>query len=517
MNDQNEKINTNGMSPDSNNIENTNQEESVNFVLKEGSSQNQQEQNGQFANRSEAGRPPYQGPYQANESHYYNGSQFQQNAYRSQAGQNYYQNPCQNGAPGPGTNPRRPKRGGFAKKAALVTGAALLFGAVSGGTMAGVNALTNSFLTGASSETSAITQEVAPQTAAPAQPAQTAENSGAGVMDVSKIVEDVMPSMVSIDNTVLYTTQNWFYGSQTYEMPSSGSGIIVGQNDTELLIITNNHVIQDSKEIKATFIDGTSVDAAVKGTDSQVDLAVIAVPLDQIPDDTRSKIKPAVLGDSSQLKMGQGVIAIGNALGYGQTTTVGYVSAVDRKIKVDESGTVKNVIQTDAAINPGNSGGALVNMKGEVIGINEAKTSATSVEGVGYAIPVSEVQDIIQGLMNQKTRIAVDEDKQGYLGIQGTDVDERDAALYGMPTGVFVYKVVEGGAASRSDLQEKDIITKIDNQSIRTMEELKEMLTYYESGTTITVTVMRLENGQYAEKQVEIVLGSKPAEEQKIR
>ena len=202
-----------------------------------------------------------------------------------------------------------------------------------------------------------------------------------------------MPSMVSIDNTVLYTTQNWFYGSQTYEMPSSGSGIIVGKNDTGLLIVTNNPVIQDSKEIKATFIDGTSVDAAVKGTDSQVDLAVIAVSLDQIPEDTKSKIKPAVLGDSGELKMGQGVIAIGNALGYGQTTTVGYISAVDRKIQVDESGAVKNVIQTDAAINPGNSGGTLVNMKGEVIGINEAKTSATSVEGVGYAIPVSEVQD----------------------------------------------------------------------------------------------------------------------------
>ena len=211
--------------------------------------------------------------------------------------------------------------------------------------------------------------------------------------------------------------------------------------------------------------------------------------------------------------MGQGVIAIGNALGYGQTTTVGYISAVDRQIQVDESGATKNVIQTDAAINPGNSGGALVNMKGEVIGINEAKTSATSVEGVGYAIPVSEAQDIIKDLMNQKTRIAVDAEKQGYLGIQGTDVSEQDASLYGMPVGVFVYKVVEGGAASQSELQEKDIITKIDNQSIRTMEELKNMLTYYESGTTVTMTVMRLENGQYTEKQVDIVLGSKPEEE----
>ena len=544
MNEQNERINENGMNPDSNNIENeTGRDESVNFVLKENGEQN---------------RPPYEGPYRGNESQYYNGTsnpqnqrpqnnqpqnsqsqnnqpqnnqpqngrpqgnpyqngQFQGNPYQGgPARPNYYQNPYPNHGNQQGPAPKQKKKGGLAKKAGLITAAALLFGTVSGGTMAGINVLSNHLFVNNAAETQAETKVAEPQTAAPetaVQQAQTAENSGAVVMDVSKIVEDVMPSMVSIDNTVLYTTQNWFYGNQTYEVPSSGSGIIVGENDTELLVVTNNHVIEDSKEIKATFIDGTSVDAAVKGTDSAADLAVIAVPLDQIPDDTKSKIKPAVLGNSDDLKMGQGVIAIGNALGYGQTTTVGYISAVDRKIQTDESGATKNVIQTDAAINPGNSGGALVNMKGEVIGINEAKTSATSVEGVGYAIPVSEVQDIIKDLMNQKTRIAVDADKQGYLGIQGTDVDQQDASLYGMPEGVFVYKVVEGGAASQSDLQEKDIITKIDNQSIRTMEELKNMLTYYESGTTVTMTVMRLENGQYVEKQVDIVLGSRPKEE----
>lgn len=544
MNEQNERINENGMNPDSNNIENeTGRDESVNFVLKENGEQN---------------RPPYEGPYRGNESQYYNGTsnpqnqrpqnnqpqnsqsqnnqpqnnqpqngrpqgnpyqngQFQGNPYQGgPARPNYYQNPYPNHGNQQGPAPKQKKKGGLAKKAGLITAAALLFGTVSGGTMAGINVLSNHLFVNNAAETQAETKVAEPQTAAPetaVQQAQTAENSGAVVMDVSKIVEDVMPSMVSIDNTVLYTTQNWFYGNQTYEVPSSGSGIIVGENDTELLVVTNNHVIEDSKEIKATFIDGTSVDAAVKGTDSAADLAVIAVPLDQIPDDTKSKIKPAVLGNSDDLKMGQGVIAIGNALGYGQTTTVGYISAVDRKIQTDESGATKNVIQTDAAINPGNSGGALVNMKGEVIGINEAKTSATSVEGVGYAIPVSEVQDIIKDLMNQKTRITVDAEKQGYLGIQGTDVDQQDASLYGMPEGVFVYKVVEGGAASQSDLQEKDIITKIDNQSIRTMEELKNMLTYYESGTTVTMTVMRLENGQYVEKQVDIVLGSRPKEE----
>ncbi len=569
MNEQNERINENGMNPDSDNIENkTDADESVNFVLKE---------------HGEPNRTSYEGPYQANESQYYNGTSNSQNRQASgqqasgqqtanqqnsqpqpqnfphQGGQyqnhqpqngrmqgnpyqnngsqgqpysngqphgnpyqggpsrpNYYQNPYQNQGNQQGSAPKQKKKGGLAKKAGLITAAALLFGTVSGGTMAGINVLSHNLLTN-NAEVQNEAKEAELQTAAPetsVQQAQTAENSGAVVMDVSQIVEDVMPSMVSIDNTVLYTTQNWFYGNQTYEVPSSGSGIIVGENDTELLIVTNNHVIEDSKEIKATFIDGTSVDAAVKGTDSAADLAVIAVPLDQIPDDTKSKIKPAVLGNSEELKMGQGVIAIGNALGYGQTTTVGYISAVDRKIQTDESGSTKNVIQTDAAINPGNSGGALVNMKGEVIGINEAKTSATSVEGVGYAIPVSEAQDIIKDLMNQKTRITVDAEKQGYLGIQGTDVSQRDASLYGMPEGVFVYKVVEGGAASQSDLQEKDIIVKIDNQSIRTMEELKNMLTYYESGTTVAMTVMRLENGQYVEKQVDIVLGSKPKEEE---
>ncbi len=546
MNEQNEKNNENGMNPDSNHIDHeTSKDESVNFVLKEKEEQNRSSYNGPYrANESQYynsapesqpqgngypnGQPqnnsysngqPQRNPYQAGQpqGNPYQSSQSQGNSYQGgPARQNYYNNPYPNNGTHQGPNQKPKKKSGLAKKAGLVTAAALLFGVVSGGTIAGINVLSNSFLSNAADET-AESREVEPQTA-PAQEAvasaQTAENSGAVVMDVSAIVEEVMPSMVSIDNTVLYTSRNLFYGDQTYEVPSSGSGIIVGENDTELLIVTNNHVIEDSKEIKATFIDGTSIDAAVKGTDSAADLAVIAVPLDQIPDDTKSRIKPAVLGDSESLKMGQGVIAIGNALGYGQTTTVGYVSAVNRTIQVDESGATKNVIQTDAAINPGNSGGALVNMKGEVIGINEAKTSATSVEGVGYAIPISEAQDIIKDLMNQKTRIAVDAEKQGYLGIQGTDVSEQDAALYGMPVGVFVYKVVEDGAASQSDLREKDIITKIDSQSIRSMEELKNMLTYYESGTTVTMTVMRLENGQYAEKQIEIVLGSKPKEEE---
>ncbi len=518
----------NGMNPDSHDIENNAEQktESVNFVMKEENSYQAGNQQGQSGDgdqpQGSMNQPVYNGPYQAGGNAYYNG----------QPGGGYYGGNGGNGGnggygphsgSGSGNHPQHPhsKKNGkgknIAKKAGWVAAAALLFGVVSGGTIAGVNVLTDSFLAQQTTE-AGETQRVEPQTSASteaaAQPAETAEGDGQVVaMDVSGIVDEVMPSMVSISNTMLYSTNSWFYGNQTYEVPSSGSGIILGENDTELLIVTNNHVVEDSEALSVTFIDGTTADAAIKGTDATADLAVVAVPLDSIPDDTKSKIKPAVLGDSNEVKMGQGVVAIGNALGYGQSVTVGYVSAVDRTIQIDESGNTKNVIQTDAAINPGNSGGALINMKGEVIGINEAKTSATSVEGVGYAIPVSEVQDIITDLMNSKTRIAVDESKQGYLGIQGTDVSERDSSLYGMPIGVYVYKLVDGGAASQSDLQEKDIITKIDGQSITSMEELKEMLTYYEEGTQVTLTVERLENGQYEERQVTITLGQKPEED----
>lgn len=286
----------------------------------------------------------------------------------------------------------------------------------------------------------------------------------------------------------------------------------MGRNDDELLIVTNNHVVADSKELTVTFIDETSINAAIKGTDSTNDLAVIAVPVSEISSETMAQIKVATLGDSDELKVGQGVIAIGNALGYGQSVTVGYVSAKDREVRTQEE-TIQNLLQTDAAINPGNSGGALLNMQGEVIGINSAKYSSTEVEGMGYAIPVSKVQDIINDLMNRKTRVEIEEDKQGYLGIQGTNIDDMAAAAYGMPRGVYVYKIVDGGAAAASDLREKDIITKFDGQSIRSMADLQKMLTYYEGDSTVDLTVQSLENGEYVERTVQITLGFKPKEE----
>ena len=410
---------------------------------------------------------------------------------------------------------REPKKHSVAAKVAGVTAAALLFGTVSGATMFGVNTV-GEYLKGqyAPQETQAEASVTVGQaeTAGPSSVQAGAAVTPAIQTDVSAIVEKAMPSVVAINNTMLMQQQTWFGPTQTVEVPSSGSGIIVGQNDNELLVVTNNHVVQDSKELTVTFIDNEQVSAAIKGTDSDSDLAVIAIPLADIPSDTMSQIKVATLGDSDSLKVGQGVIAIGNALGYGQSVTVGYVSALNRDVKAEDS-TSRNLLQTDAAINPGNSGGALLNMNGEVIGINAAKYSSTAVEGMGYAIPISQAQDIINELMNKKTRVAVDEEKQGYLGIQGQNIDEMAASMYGMPRGIYVYKIVEDSAASQSDLREKDIITKFDGQTVRTMADLKDMLTYYEGGDTVNLTVQSLDNGQYMERTVQITLGKKPAAE----
>ena len=297
---------------------------------------------------------------------------------------------------------------------------------------------------------------------------------------------------------------------QTYEVPSSGSGIIVGENDTELLIVTNNHVVEATTSLKVSFIDDEVVDASVKGTDADTDLAVISIPLDTIPDATREKIKIATLGDSDKLKVGQGVIAIGNALGYGQSVTVGYISAVNREVRVSENST-RVLLQTDAAINPGNSGGALVNMNGEVIGINAAKYSSTDVEGIGYAIPISSAQEIMGQLMTRKTGQLVEESKRGYLGIQGTTVGEEAAKTFDMPKGVYVYKLLEDGAAAQTDLREKDIITKVDGQSVHNMTELQELLAYYAAGDEVELTVQTQEDGKYVERKVVVTLKPLPS------
>lgn len=437
--------------------------------------------------------------------------------------------------PQPEDMPPKKKKGGILKKAALLTAGALLFGTVSGATMVGVNVAASRFM-GNSAAASAEPEkkEAIPKARTESRDSgqdngqgsasqgdggyqQGQRNNGKAVADVSDIVEQAMPTVVAITSTAVYQSNNygygWFFrgGPQTYEVPSSGSGIIIGENDKELLIVTNNHVVEDSTSLKVAFIDSEVVDAAIKGTDAETDLAVIAVPLEQLKDDTKSKIKVARLGNSDELKVGQGVIAIGNALGYGQSVTVGYVSALNREVRVSNTST-RELLQTDAAINPGNSGGALLNMKGEVIGINAAKYSSTEVEGIGYAIPISKAEDIMNQLMNRKTMNPVEEARRGYLGIQGTSVDEESAAAFGMPRGVYVYKILEEGAAAQSDLREKDIITKVDGQSVRNMTDLQELLACYEMGEQIDLTVQTQKDGEYQERTVTIALKAMPQE-----
>ena len=326
--------------------------------------------------------------------------------------------------------------------------------------------------------------------------------------DVSGIVEQCMPSVVSINVVSEVQAYSWFGGRQTYEAKGSGSGIIIGENDDEYLIVTNDHVIEDAKQVEVTFIDGESVSVAIKGNDSATDIAVLAAKKSDIKDSTKASLKVASIGDSTVLKPGQGVIAIGNALGYGQSVTVGYVSAVDREVSLDQN-TTKKLIQTDAAINPGNSGGALINMQGEIIGINEAKLSSTDVEGIGYAIPISQVLDIIENFSTMETREQVDESNRGYLGIQGVNVDSSMAKQYDMPTGAYVYRILEGSGAANSDLQERDIITKVDGMTVSDMSALQNKLSYYKAGETVTLTVSRLEGSDYVEKEIQLTLGSR--------
>ena len=333
--------------------------------------------------------------------------------------------------------------------------------------------------------------------------------------DVSEIVDDVMPSVVAITSRALIESGNYGWGywssgsSEKQEVNAgAGSGIIVQQTDKELLIVTNNHVVEDASSLSVQFVDGKSVEATVKGTDSERDLAVVAIPLDTIEDSTLKSIKKATIGSSDNMKVGEGVIAIGNALGYGQSVTTGIISVMDAKITVDGV-TREHMIQTDAAINGGNSGGALLNSRGEVIGINFAKRfyfSSTSVEGMGYAIPISSATDVINDLMNQETRTKVEESKRGTLGITGMDITDDYVSQLGMPEGVMITKLTEGGAAEKAGIQVRDIITAIGGKKVASMEELKEELAYYEKGETVTVTIQYAENRSYIAKDVTLTL-----------
>ncbi len=342
-------------------------------------------------------------------------------------------------------------------------------------------------------------------------PTYTAVVSGSA--DVSDVVEKALPSVVAIQNEAVLTGQTWWGEEIQQRGEYAGSGIIVGKNDEELLIVTNQHVIDSAEELSITFVDDTTAEANLKGEDAESDVAVVAVALSDISDETLDAISIAEMGDSKALKVGEQVVAIGNAMGYGITTTTGIVSALDADFSTVEFG----MIQTDAAINPGNSGGALLNMKGELIGINEAKASkllstGMIVEGMGYAIPISTVSELIDEMMNKETKSKADEGNQGYLGIGGVDVTPDISEKYDMPEGIYVAQVDSGSAADKAGLGVGDVITKFDGQSVSSMGELKKLMEYYEAGTTVKLDIKAITDDGYEDKEVEVTLGKKPSD-----
>lgn len=402
----------------------------------------------------------------------------------------------------------------WAKKIGAVALSAVLFGGVAGGVFTGVTYATGATAkaqaTQTESDSSQQTTTTKLQTATAST--STASSTSSGSMDVTSIVQSAMPSIVAITNKSVQEVQNYFSmfsrggGTQEQEVESQGSGIIIGQNDSELLIATNNHVVEGADTLSVCFADDNACEATVKGTDSDNDLAVIAVKLSDISDDTMSQIKIAEIGDSNQLQVGEQVVAIGNALGYGQSVTTGIVSAVNRQL--EDSNSENGFIQTDAAINPGNSGGALLNMQGQVIGINEAKFSSTEVEGMGYAISMNVAKPIVEELMNRETREKVAEDQASYLGIYGEDVTDAVESSYGIPKGIYVSSLVENGPAAQAGLPTGCVITKFDGTTVSTMSDLKEQLSYYAAGETVEITIQVSQNGQYEEQTVSVTLGA---------
>lgn len=333
----------------------------------------------------------------------------------------------------------------------------------------------------------------------------TTDNSTSnGVTDVSQVVENVMPSIVSIECTSTVQQQDMFGRVYNQEATGSGSGIIIGQNDNEVLIVTNNHVVSGANMVQVSFSDETQANAVIKGTDSGADLAVISVPLSSLTKETKDTIRVATLGDSDNVKVGEMAIAIGNALGYGQSVTVGYISAKDREVATEDY-TMK-LLQTDAAINPGNSGGALLDAQGRLIGINSVKYASEEVESMGYAIPITYAVPIINDLMSKED---IPEEEQAYLGITGQDVTDSISERYGMPIGVYVGQVSENSPASEGGLQSGDVITSFNNREVKSMSQLSELLSNRKAGETVKIVVNRLIDGNYQEKTLSVTLGSK--------
>ena len=422
----------------------------------------------------------------------------------------------------------------IAKKGLTFSLCAVLAGGLAAGSFEGVNKLAG--WSGATTVEAASNKDETTLTYAKSEKkdsdasdskSDTGKDTGStakGSLDVSEIVSEALPSIVSITTKSVQEVQNYFgmYGMYGYapqqqeqEVEGSGSGIIVGKNDDELLIATNYHVVEGADTLSVAFTDGNAVEASVKGFDEERDLAVVSVSLDDVKDDTMDAISIANIGSSDDLKVGEQVVAIGNALGYGQSVTTGIVSAKNRRMDSDnntvtdgsdDSSDGVNLIQTDAAINPGNSGGALLNMEGEVVGINSAKLASTEVEGMGYAIAISDVTDILQNLMNETSRDKLDDSEHGVLGIEGSSVSSEAVQMYGIPAGVFVKKVTEGGAADKAGLKANSVITEFNGKTVSSIDQLIEYLSYYEPDEEVELTVQVPHGTSYKEETVKVTL-----------
>lgn len=406
-------------------------------------------------------------------------------------------------------------KGGFAKKAVCFVLSAVLFGAIAGSVMVGVNyaggkivGSNKSNATGVNIST--VSNNISNVAKTDSAITEDTDLSSSSKMDVEAVATAALPAMVQLNGTTTVKSSSYFGYGQSYEATSSGTGIIVGKSDTELLIVTNAHVVDNIDNLKCVFSDGTSASCSVKGSKSDQDIAVAAVSLSDISSDTASNIAIAELEDSSDIKVGQQVVAIGNALGEGQSVTTGIISAKDRSITVNNV-TFTGLLMTDAAINSGNSGGALLNSEGKVIAINFAKTSSDGVEGMAYSIPVSNVKDIIDSLMTKQTRNKVSSDKAEYLGIAAVDITSNYASYYGYPVGILIRTVADDSAADKAGLETYDIIVGFDDQTVTTMSGLTNMLQYYEAGEKVTIDYYHMEGSEYVLKSTEVTLGSKKA------
>ena len=408
-----------------------------------------------------------------------------------------------------GMNGQLPKKHHKCPRWAKLAGSAVAFGVIASCTFMGVNAVAGKYFGTNTTQQTSSSKATTSKNSDSSSTLKLSQSSSTVTSDVSDIVNNAMPSVVAITNMSVQEVQSYFGGTQQQESTSCGSGIIIGKNDSELLIVTNNHVVEGAETLTVSFANETSVEASIKGTDSSKDLAVVAVPLDSIDDDTMNAISIITLGDSDKLQVGEPVIAIGNALGYGQSVTTGIVSALDRNL--DMEGFDSKLIQTDAAINPGNSGGALLNANGELIGINTAKVNANAVEGMGYAIPISDATSVIENLMNRETRTKVDESEQGFLGIEGYDVTSEKAEMYSIPTGVFVRSVEDGSAADKAGITAECIITKFDGITIDSMSTLQSQMQYFKAGDKVEVVieVPNKSGTKYEEKTVTVTLGER--------